>query len=184
VHIDRRSFAKSLTVGAVGGFLQPWHNPVWAQAAQERTPSALAKAASGLPRAIVTKVRVLTPKAGSNRNSLTAAFNQSNMIILVETDAGITGVGEGGSPDLVASLAPIVIGRNAFDTELIWQHMYMDPFYSPGREKIHALGGIDMALWDIKGKALKVPVYMLLGGKVREHVQRSRTERKFRSFDC
>jgi L-alanine-DL-glutamate epimerase-like enolase superfamily enzyme len=93
------------------------------------------------------------------------------MIILVDTDAGITGVGEGGSPDLVASLAPSVIGRNAFDTELIWQHMYMDPFYSPGREKIHALGGIDMALWDIKGKALNVPLYMLCGGKVREHVE-------------
>ena len=49
--------------------------------------------------------------------------------------------------------------------------MYMDPFYSPGREKIHALGGIDMALWDIKAKALNVPLYMLCGGKVREHVQ-------------
>ena len=144
---------------------------MWAQAAQERTPPALARAAAALPKAIVTRVRVLTPKTGSNRNSLTAAFNQSNMIILVDTDAGITGVGEGGSPDLVASLAPIVIGRNALDTELIWQHMYMDPFYSPGREKIHALGGIDMALWDIKGKALNVPLYMLCGGKVRDHVQ-------------
>jgi galactonate dehydratase len=171
VSTDRRTFAKSLALGAVGGFFRPWGDPVWAQAAQDKAPPAVAKTASALPQAIVTKVRVLTPKTGSNRNSLTAAFNQSNMIILVETDAGITGVGEGGSPDLVASLAPIVIGRNAFDTELIWQHMYMDPFYSPGREKIHALGGIDMALWDIKGKALKVPLYMLLGGKVREHVQ-------------
>src|SRR4029079_9481997 len=118
----------------------------------------------------VTKIRVLVPKTGSTRNSVTASFNQSNMVILVDTDAGITGVGEGGSPDLVASLAPSVIGRNAFDTELIWQHMYMDPFYSPGREKIHALGGIDMALWDIKAKALNVPLYMLCGGKVRNYV--------------
>ena len=171
MNIDRRTFAKSFTVGAVGGFLRPWDSPVWAQAAQNKTPPALARAAAALPKPIVTKVRVLTPKMGSNRSSLTAAFNQSNMIILVETDAGITGVGEGGSPDLVASLAPIVIGRNALDTELIWQHMYMDPFYSPGREKIHALGGIDMALWDIKAKALNVPLYMLCGGKVREHVQ-------------
>ena len=171
MNIDRRTFAKSLAVGAVGGFLRPWDSPVWAQAAQSKTPPALARAVAALPKAIVTKVRVLTPKTGSNRNSLTAAFNQSNMIILVDTDAGITGVGEGGSPDLVASLAPIVIGRNAFDTELVWQHMYMDPFYSPGREKIHALGGIDMALWDIKAKALNVPLYMLCGGKVREHVQ-------------
>ena len=76
-----------------------------------------------------------------------------------------------GRPIWLRVLAPSVIGRNAFDTELIWQHMYMDPFYSPGREKIHALGGIDMALWDIKAKALNVPLYMLCGGKVREHVQ-------------
>ncbi len=169
--MDRRTFAKSLTAAAIGSAFRPWDNPVWAQAAQAKTPPALARAAAALPKATVTKIRVLTPTTGSNRNSITAAFNQSNMIILVETDAGITGIGEGGSPDLVASLAPSVIGRNAFDTELIWQHMYMDPFYSPGREKIHALGGIDMALWDIKAKALNVPLYMLCGGKVREHVQ-------------
>ena len=171
MNIDRRSFAKSFTAAAIGSAFRPWDQPVWAQAAQAKTPPDLARAAAGLPKAIVTKIRVLTPSTGSNRGSITAAFNQSNMIILVETDAGITGIGEGGSPDLVASLAPSVIGKNAFDTELIWQHMYMDPFYSPGREKIHALGGIDMALWDIKAKALNVPLYMLIGGKVREHVQ-------------
>jgi galactonate dehydratase len=171
VDIDRRRFAKSLAVGAMGGLFRPWNDPIWAKAAQDRTPPAVARAAARLPKATVTRIRALVPKTGSNRNSITASFNQSNMVILVDTDAGITGVGEGGSPDLVASLAPSVIGRNAFDTELIWQHMYMDPFYSPGREKIHALGGIDMALWDIKAKALNVPLYMLCGGKVREHVQ-------------
>jgi hypothetical protein len=170
VNLDRRTFAKSLAAGALGGFFRPWNSPVWAQAAQARTPPALARAGAALPKAIVTRIRAATPNTGSTRNSITASFNQSNMIILVDTDAGITGIGEGGSPDLVAALAPSVIGRNAFDTELIWQHMYMDPFYSPGREKIHALGGIDMALWDIKAKALNVPLYMLLGGKVREHV--------------
>jgi len=170
VKIDRRHFAGSLAAGALGGFFRPWNSAVWAQAAQTRTPPAVARAASKLPKAIVTKIRVGTPLTGSNRTSVTGSFNQSNMVILVDTDAGITGIGEGGSPDLVASLAPSVIGRNAFDTELIWQHMYMDPFYSPGREKIHALGGIDMALWDIKAKALNVPLYMLCGGKVREFV--------------
>ena len=93
------------------------------------------------------------------------------MIILVDTDAGVTGIGEGGSPDLVAILAQSVIGRNAMNTELIWDHMYMDAFYSPGHEKLDALGGIDMALWDIKAKMLSVPLYMLFGGKVREHVE-------------
>jgi L-alanine-DL-glutamate epimerase-like enolase superfamily enzyme len=126
----------------------------------------LAKAAAALPKAIVTKIRVLWPKTGANRS-----FNQSSMVILVDTDAGITGVGEGGSPDLVNIVSQSVIGRNAMDTELIWDHMYMDAFYSPGHEKLHALGGIDMALWDIKAKALNVPLYMLLGGKTREHVE-------------
>jgi L-alanine-DL-glutamate epimerase-like enolase superfamily enzyme len=170
VGIDRRTFAKSLTAGALGGVFRPWNSPVWAQAAQARTPPALARAGATLPKAIVTKIRVLTPKTGSNRNSVTAAFNQSNMIILVDTDAGITGIGEGGSPDLVSILSQSVIGRDAINTELIWDHMFMDPFYSPGHEKLDALGGIDMALWDIKAKMLGVPLYMLLGGKTREHV--------------
>ena len=59
--MDRRTFAKSLTAGALGGFFRPWNSPVWAQAAQARTPPALARAGAALPKAIVTKIRVLTP---------------------------------------------------------------------------------------------------------------------------
>ena len=47
----------------------------------------------------------------------------------------------------------------------------MDGFYSPGKERLHALGAIDLALWDIKGKALNVPLYQLFGGKAREHIE-------------
>ena len=68
-------------------------------------------------------------------------------------------------------LAPSVIGKNPFRIEDIWQHMYVDEFYSPGREKIHALGGIDMALWDIKAKAFKAPLHQLLGGQLRDFVE-------------
>jgi L-alanine-DL-glutamate epimerase-like enolase superfamily enzyme len=46
--------------------------------------------------------------------------------------------------------------------------MYMVWFYAPGREKIHALGALDMALWDIKGKALKMPLHQILGGAARD----------------
>jgi L-alanine-DL-glutamate epimerase-like enolase superfamily enzyme len=49
--------------------------------------------------------------------------------------------------------------------------MYRGLFYPAGREKLHALGAIDLALWDIKGKALGVPVYELLGGLSRDHVE-------------
>ena len=93
------------------------------------------------------------------------------MVILVDTDAGITGVGQGGSPDLIRNLARSIIGKNAFDSEMIWQAAYMDGFYSPGKERLHALGGIDLALWDIKGKALNAPLYQLFGGKAREHIE-------------
>ena len=44
---------------------------------------------------------------------------------------------------------------------MIWQAAFMDGFYSPGKERLHALGAIDVALWDIKGKALNVPLYQL-----------------------
>lgn len=107
----------------------------------------------------------------NNRNNIAATFNQSNMLVLVDTEQGITGIGEGGSPDLVRTLSRSVIGKDAYNTEQIWQFMYMDAFYSPGREKIHALGAIDMALWDIKAKALNTPLYNLFGGMVREHIE-------------
>src|SRR5690242_21551610 len=48
--------------------------------------------------------------------------------------------------------------------------MYMEWFYPPGREKIHAVGALDMALWDIKGKAFKAPVHQLLNGSVRNYM--------------
>jgi L-alanine-DL-glutamate epimerase-like enolase superfamily enzyme len=44
-------------------------------------------------------------------------------------------------------------------------------FYPAGREKLHSLGALDLALWDLKGKALDVPVWQLLGGKSRNHVE-------------
>src|SRR4030095_3620824 len=99
------------------------------------------------------------------------AFPQSNMVVLVDTEAGITGIGQGGSPDTVRNVARSVIGKNAFDTEMIWQAVFMDGFYSPGKERLRALGAIDLALWDIKGKALNVPLYQLFGGKAREHIE-------------
>ena len=144
--MKRRSFLKSL--GAAG-----------ALAAVPRISEA------ALPKAKITRVRVYLPP---NHNEL---FNQSNMVVTVETDAGITGVGEGGAKDTLEQRAASLIGKNPFLSEMIWQHMYIDWFYPPGREKIHAQGALDMALWDIKGKALGVPVYDLIGGMARNHVE-------------
>ena len=166
MNLDRRAFAKSLTGGL--GFLAPSLGRRGADRAQTPDPG-VARAAARLSPAKITKIRVFYPP-NYNPNG-PQAFPQSNMVVLVDTDAGITGVGQGGSPDTVRNVSRSVVGKNAFDTEMIWQAAFMDGFYSPGKERLHALGAIDVALWDIKGKALNAPLYQLFGGKAREHVE-------------
>ncbi len=126
--------------------------------------AAAVTAQAALPAVKITRVRIYQPP---NLNQL---FNQSNMVCTVETDAGITGVGEGGAKDTLEQCAGSLIGKNPFQVEKLWQTMYMEWFYPPGREKIHALGALDLALWDIKGKALKLPVHQLLNGSVRDYM--------------
>src|SRR5436190_12358053 len=116
---------------------------------------------AALPKAKITKVNIYEPP---NPNRL---FNQSNMVVTVETDAGLTGIGEGGARDTLEQCAGSLIGKNPFHIEAIWQETYIAWFYPPGREKTHAQGALDMALWDIKGKALGLPLHELLGGTVR-----------------
>jgi len=152
--MDRRTFARSLALAAGAVAL-----PSWVTRAD----------AAGLGVNRVTRIRTFYPP-NYDRNG-PQAFPQSNMLVFVDTEAGITGVGQGGSPDTVRNMARSVIGKNAFETEFIWQHAFMDGFYSPGKERLHALGAIDLALWDIKGKALNAPLYQLFGGRVRQHIE-------------
>ena len=164
MNVNRRRFGTFLA-GAVGSFAA---GPKVA-ASRPQTPAPLARAAARLSPAIVTRIRIFYPP-NYNANG-PQAFPQSNMVVLVDTDAGITGIGQGGSPDTVRNVARSVIGKNAFDSEMIWQAAFMDGFYSPGKERLHALGAVDLALWDIKGKALNAPLYQLFGGKAREHLE-------------
>src|SRR5688572_20610377 len=163
--MNRRGFTKSLT-GVVGAFVT---GSAAAAAAPSPKSASVARAQARLPPTKVTKIRIFYPP-NYNPNG-PQAFPQSNMVVFVDTDAGITGIGQGGSPDTVRNVARSVIGKNAFDAEMIWQAAFMDSFYSPGKERLHALGAIDLALWDIKGKALNVPLYQLFGGKAREHIE-------------
>ena len=98
-------------------------------------------------------------------------FNQSFHMVCVDTDAGITGIGEGGSRDTLQECAEMVIGEDPSRIDHNYQLMARGRFYPAGREKLDAMGAIDLALWDIKGKALGVPVYELLGGKSRDYVE-------------
>ncbi len=110
----------------------------------------------------INRIRIYQPKR------LNPNFNQSDMVVTVETDAGITGIGEGGSRDTLTQCAGMLIGEQPERIQHLWQTMYRGFFYPAGREKLHALGALDLALWDIKGKQLGVPVYELLGGLTRE----------------
>ena len=93
----------------------------------------------------------------------------------IETDEGIYGLGDGtlnGRELAVVSylsehVVPCLIGRDPFQTEDIWQYLYRGAYWRRGPVTMSAIGAVDMALWDIKGKALETPVYNLLGGKSR-----------------
>ncbi|MBI1354317.1 MAG: mandelate racemase/muconate lactonizing enzyme family protein [Acidobacteria bacterium] len=145
--MTRRSLLKTLPLGA-------------AAAAPSAVPTAAAPSKMKIRRIRYYRVASSRP-----------IFNQSSHIVTVETDQGITGIGEGGSKDMIEQLAGLIIGEDPFRTEHLWQLMYRHYFYPPGREKVHGLGAIDLALWDIKGKALGVPVYQLLGGLTRNYVE-------------
>ena len=149
--MNRRTFLNAVAATPALGLLRPGD-----AAADLSTEARGAKVE--LPKAKITRVRIYQPP---NLNPL---FNQSNMVVTVETDIGITGIGEGGAKDTLEQCAGTLIGKNPFKIEAIWQEMYIAWFYPPGREKTHALGALDLALWDIKGKALGLPVHELLGG--------------------
>ena len=94
--------------------------------------------------------------------------SQDDLVILVHTDEGITGIGEvdsapeavralvqaPGSHAIANSLHDLLVGEDPLDVERLWQKMYRGLIYI-GRRGIalHAISGIDIALWDIKGKA-------------------------------
>ena len=113
----------------------------------------------------ITRIRIYKPK------QLNRTFNQSDMVVTIETDSGLTGIGEGGTRDTLEQCAAMLIGADADRIQHLWQTMYRGFFYPAGREKLHALGALDLALWDLKGKRLGVPVYELLGGLTRDYVE-------------
>src|SRR5579875_2744760 len=123
------------------------------------------RAQAALPKMKITRVRVYAPP------EVNPLFNQSNLVVTVETDAGITGIGEGGSKDTLEQCAGRLIGEDPQFIERLWQDMSRAFFYPAGREKEHAIGALDLALWDIKGKVLKLPVHEVLGGMVRNYCE-------------
>jgi galactonate dehydratase len=149
--MNRRSFLKAAASGA-------------ALLSLPKAP----KAEAALPAARITRINIYeTP----NVMPLQIPLLQSSMVVVIETDANLTGIGEGGTRDTLEPCAGRLIGKNPFQIERCWQDMYRAFHYPPGRERLHAMGALDMALWDLKAKALDVPVYELLGGLNRNYLE-------------
>jgi D-galactarolactone cycloisomerase len=106
------------------------------------------------------------------------SYNRKNaLLVKLDTDAGITGWGECYGPAAVAKsvvetlLKPQVIGRDPFDVEVIWERLYAQlKDYGLNGMSIAGISGVDIALWDVIGKACGQPIHKLIGGCFRNRV--------------
>ena len=127
----------------------------------------------------ITDINTFLMMAGSPALKQSTSWSKRNWcFVKVYTDEGITGLGEGsGWPRVVETaindLKPIVIGEDPMNIERIWQKMLVSTMGAgmTGTPGSGSMNAIDMALWDIKGKALNTPVWNLLGGKVRDRIR-------------
>jgi galactonate dehydratase len=130
----------------------------------------------GLPNDTIKTIRYYRPPETGGADPALAArhqplINQSAFVVVIETAGGLTGIGEGGDPDTMDQCASMLIGQDPFRIDHAWQMMLRGYFYPAGHEKIDSLGALDLALWDLKGNALGVPVWQMLGGKSRDYVE-------------
>ncbi len=123
-------------------------------------------------------------------NFRSANSKWSPIVVKINTDAGISGFGEvslaygkGASAGfgMVEDLAPLLIGENPLCLEKIWDKLMKQTFWGQGGGTVvfAAISGIDGALWDLKGKALGVPVYELLGGKTNDKLRAYASQLQF-----
>jgi L-alanine-DL-glutamate epimerase-like enolase superfamily enzyme len=99
------------------------------------------------------------------------------LIVEVESDDGTVGIGNAALAPLVTKalidqyLTPLLVGQNPWDVEFLWQHMYRNTM-AFGRKGVGmtAISAVDIALWDLLGKAAKQPVFRLLGGRTKARI--------------
>ena len=153
--IARREFLKSLIAAPV----------IPAAAAQQA-----AQATAGLPKLTITDARVITTSAGGNYRWV--------FLKITTSEPGLYGIGSANNhyqtqaviAALQHHLRPWLIGKDPNQIEDLWQSSHLKTYWRNGPVNNNVLSAMDMALWDIKGKRANMPVYEMLGGKVREAV--------------
>ncbi|HEY8408297.1 MAG TPA: galactonate dehydratase [Gaiellaceae bacterium] len=100
------------------------------------------------------------------------------LFVVVDTDEGVRGIGEGSLPGHPLAVAAAVeeyrsylVGEDAARIQHLWQRMYRQPFFRSGAVTLSAMSAIEQALWDIKGKVAGLPVYELLGGRCHDRIK-------------
>ncbi|MDZ7268946.1 MAG: mandelate racemase/muconate lactonizing enzyme family protein [candidate division KSB1 bacterium] len=165
--LDRRNFIRTLA-GGLGGFaatswLAPSPSPALAR------PMENARAAFNNLK--ITELKFLKlqfpGKTPVKRNAIITSGGEAPSLKMLElyTNQGLIGRSLPKGPDsLIKSAFSKIRGENPFDVERLWDHMYRDNRKSVAKgEYIEAIGSLDMAIWDLIGKALELPVYRVLG---------------------
>jgi mannonate dehydratase len=158
--VDRREYFHLAVAGAAGAVL-----PARSLAAEEQS----ARAVRGLPSALIKDIKVITTQPSGVRLVV---------VKIITNQDGLYGYGcatftqraDLVVPSVEKYLKPLLLGKPTDRIEDTWQACYNSSYWRNGGVLNNAISGVDQALWDIKGRQAHMPVYQLLGGKVREAV--------------
>jgi L-rhamnonate dehydratase len=197
--IERRNLLHLGTIGTAGGLLCSQNSPV--ATAQAPLPWPRQEADLKITSVRLVKVRDKRPRPSytpapkspltqseevASPMSIYPEYKASRSLfypdstrlggfwVEIGTDKGLTGLGNGGTAGgsiVEGHLTKLLLGKNPFDVERIWDIMWRSTiFYGRKGAVIHAISGVDLALWDLAGKAWGLPVYKLLGGETKPRI--------------
>jgi mannonate dehydratase len=154
----RRGFLRLTGAAALGAPLVAGGTEVGATTGAPQRPR-------GLPPLKITDVRVIVTSPGRNYVLVKILTNEPGLYGV--GDATLNGRELAVATDLEKHIAPLLIGRDPEQIEDIYQYLYRGSYWRSGPVQMTAVAGVDLALWDIKGKRAGMPVYQLLGGRTR-----------------